>query len=220
MRTHLLIDLDGTISDSATGIGRSLQHAFHTCGYAPPSDEEVRDAIGPPFEHTFPRLGIPEHDIARVIEAYRDRYEHVGLFENELYDGIETMLKELGADYTLALATAKPESTAVRIIEHFGLSDHFDVQAGASDVVGGARRTKADVIGHALASLQTSPGVHAVMIGDRDHDVEGAIAHGIDCIGVTWGFGSAEELRAAGATALVDHPADVAAAVSATYRSR
>ncbi len=219
MRTHLLIDLDGTISDSSTGIGRSLQHAFETCGYRPPSDDEVRLAIGPPFEHTFPLLGVPEHDIHRVIEAYRDRYEHIGLFENELYDGVEAMLTDLAIDYTLAVATAKPESTAVRIIDHFGLAEHFAVQAGASDVVGSDRRTKADVIGYALTQLATSPGDHVVMIGDRDHDVEGAKAHGIDCVGVTWGFGTADELRDSGAVALVDRPADVAATVSATYRA-
>ena len=220
MRTHLLIDLDGTISNSATGIGRSLQHAFTACGYQPPSDEEIRGAIGPPFEHTFPAFGIPDHDIHRVIEAYRDRYEHVGLFENELYDGIDAMLTELGTRYTLALATAKPETTAVRIIEHFGLSQHFTVQAGASDVIGGDRRTKAEVIADALARLSIAAGDHVVMIGDRDHDVDGAKAHGIDCVGVTWGFGSVDELRSAGAIALVDHPADVAATVSATYRAR
>ena len=142
------------------------------------------------------------------------------MFENELYDGIDAMLTELGTRYTLALATAKPETTAVRIIEHFGLSQHFTVQAGASDVIGGDRRTKAEVIADALARLSIAAGDHVVMIGDRDHDVDGAKAHGIDCVGVTWGFGSVDELRSAGAIALVDHPADVAATVSATYRAR
>jgi phosphoglycolate phosphatase len=91
--------------------------------------------------------------------------------------------------------------------------------------VGSGRRTKAEVITHALAELSlldTSGrlnGHHVVMVGDRDHDVEGANLNGIDCIGVTWGFGSVDELTDAGATALVDSPAEVAAAVAATYRS-
>ena len=219
MRTHVLVDLAGTISDSSVGIARSLQHAFRTCGYRPPTDAEVRAAIGPPFEITFPKMGIPERDIERVITAYRQRYEDIGLFENEMYDGIDAMLTELGEQYTLALATAKPQHSAVRITEHFGLTDHFAYQAGASPEVASGRRTKADVIGHAFDQLGIDAGGHVVMLGDRDHDVEGATAHGIDCIGVTWGFGSPAELRDAGAVAVVDRPSDVAAAVSATYRS-
>lgn len=219
MRTHLLIDLDGTLSDSSPGIARSLQHAFTECGYDAPSDADVRAAIGPPFEITFPRLGVPEHDIERVVDAYRLRYERIGLFENELYPGIVEMLAALAARYVLAVATAKPEQTAVRIVEHFGLDGFFEVQAGATIEVGSHRRTKSDVIGHALEQLDVPAGDHVVMIGDRDHDVEGAHDHGIDCIGVAWGFGSREELVTAGAAAIVDHPADVAAAVASTYRA-
>jgi phosphoglycolate phosphatase len=219
MRTHLLIDLDGTLSDSSPGIGRSLRHAFAECGYEPPTDAEIRAAIGPPFEVTFPSLGVPTGDIARVVDAYRERYEHIGLFENELYPGIVEMLDGLAGEYTLAVATAKPEPTAVRIIEHFGLANYFTIQAGATIEIGNGRRTKGEVIAHALEQLAISPGHHVVMIGDRDHDVEGARAHGIDCIGVSWGFGSHDELRNAGASAIVDRPAEVADAVAGTYRS-
>ena len=220
MRTHLLLDLDGTLSDSSAGIGRSLQHAFTECGYDPPTDVQVRAAIGPPFEISFPRLGIPGHDIERVVDSYRVRYVSVGLFENELYPGIVEMLTVLAETYTLAVATAKPEVTAVRITEHFGLAGFFEVQAGATIEVGSGRRTKSEVIGHALEQLELPAGDHVVMIGDRDHDVEGAHDHGIDCIGVAWGFGSPDELAGAGAAAIVHHPADVAAAVASTYRAR
>jgi phosphoglycolate phosphatase len=219
MRTHLLLDLDGTLSDSSPGIGRSLQHAFTECGYEAPTEDQVRSAIGPPFEITFPRLGIPEHDIERVVASYRVRYERIGLFENDLYPGIVEMLDTLAGDYTLAVATAKPEQTAVRITEHFDLSRYFEVQAGATIEVGSHRRTKGEVIGHALEQLSLFAGDHVVMIGDRDHDVEGAHDHGIDCIGVAWGFGSRDELERAGAAAIVDDPADVAAAVASTYRA-
>jgi phosphoglycolate phosphatase len=214
VRTHVLLDLDGTLSDSSPGIGRSLQHAFERCGYAPPTDDDVRAAIGPPFELTFPVLGVPHHDIARVVAVYRERYETIGLFENSLYPGIVEMLDVLAAEYTLAVAT-----TAVRIIEHFGLASYFAVQAGATIEVGAGRRTKGQVIAYALEQLELEPGEHVVMIGDRDHDVEGARDHGLDCIGVAWGFGSRDELRRAGATAIVEHPSDVAAAVTATYRA-
>lgn len=219
MRTHVLIDLDGTLSDSSPGIGRSIRHAFEACGFEPPDAEHVRALIGPPFEDTFPRLGVPVSEIERVVTAYRERYEDVGLFENALYPGIVEMVAELAAGHTLAIATAKPEPTAIRIVEHFGLGEHFAVQAGASVEIGAGRRTKAQVIEHALGALATGPGDHVVMVGDREHDVEGARAHGIDCIGVTWGFGGRDELERAGATAIVDRPGEVAGAIAATYRS-
>ncbi len=218
-RTHVLLDLDGTISDSSLGIGRSLRHAFTTCGYEAPTDEQVRSVIGPPFELTFPTLGVPPEDVERVVEAYRIRYEDVGLFENEVYPGVAEMLTDLAdAGYVLALATAKPQHTAIRIIEHFGFTDAFALQAGATAHVGSMRRTKADVITYALGQLDIEPGPHVVMVGDRDHDVEGALLNSIDCIGVTWGFGDRAELDGAGAAAVVDAPDEVVPAVAATYR--
>lgn len=217
--THLLIDLDGTISDSSPGIGRSLQLAFEACGYRPPTDEQVRTAIGPPFEVTLPTFGVAPHDLERVVDAYRLRYEDVGLFENEMYAGIAEALHELAAEHTLTVATAKPEATARRIIHHFGLDDHFAVIAGATLHVGGARRTKAQVINYALAELNVEPGPHVLMIGDRDHDVEGARANGVDCIGVGWGFGGRDELLGAGAVTVVETPGEVVGAVRSAYRA-
>ncbi len=220
--THVLLDLDGTISDSSPGIARSLQHAFNVCGYEPPTDEQVRSVIGPPFEVSLPTLGIPVDEVERVVGAYGERYGDVGLFENTVYPGIAEMLDELAAaGHRLSLATAKPEPTAKRIVEHFGLTDYFTVQAGASVTFGSGRRSKAEVINYALIELNLSPNdlARVVMVGDRDHDVEGAHFNGIDCIGVTWGFGSTTELVTAGAAHIADHPREVAGAVAATYRS-
>jgi phosphoglycolate phosphatase len=215
----VLLDLDGTITDSSLGITRSIVHAFTSCGYEPPSDDVMRSMIGPPFEITFPKVGVPVDDMERVIDAYRVRYEDVGLYENQLYDGVVDMIDALGADHVLALATAKPEHTAVRIVDHFGLTDRFAVQAGALTEIGSGRRTKGEVITNALHRLGIGHGPHVVMIGDRDHDVEGAHLNEIDCIGVTWGFGDRQELEAAGAAHVVDSPGEVAAAVRTTYRA-
>jgi phosphoglycolate phosphatase len=218
-RTHVLIDLDGTLSDSSLGISRSLQHAFAACGFEPPSYDQVRSLIGPPFEETLPILGIPESELKRVIHSYRERYEDVGLYENDVYPGIAEMLIDLrDNEYTLAIATAKPQVTAVRIVEHFGFTEHFSVQAGATIEVGSGRRTKADVIEFALDELGIDAGDHVVMVGDRDHDVEGALQNNIDCIGVSWGFGTHRELTDAGAAHVVDSPAEVVSAVASTYR--
>lgn len=216
--THVLLDLDGTISDSSRGITNSLRHAFAECGLPAPSDADVRSVIGPPFEIGLPRIGVDAADVARVVDAYRDHYEEVGLFENEVYAGIPELLEQLAGSMTLAVATAKPQQTAERILDHFGLADRFEAIVGATADLGSTRRTKAQVITHLMAALGLSSGPATVMVGDRDHDVEGATANGIPCIGVTWGFGSTAELVAAGAATVVHSPPDVVPALATTYR--
>ncbi len=222
-RTHVLLDLDGTLSDSEPGILRSLQWACEKEGFPIPTEAEVRSVIGPPFEIGLPSIGIPDDALERVINKYRERYETIGAFENTLYDGILDMLDELAAlGLSLSIATAKPEQTAHPILDYFEISDRFDCRAGAS--MTSERRTKAQVINHALRELEihADPDLsdHVIMIGDRNHDVHGAMHHGITCIGVTWGYGSVEELLKAGAVALADSPSEVADLVMQPYRFR
>lgn len=220
-RTHVLLDLDGTLSDSEPGILRSLQWACEQEGYPIPTEEQVRSVIGPPFEVGLPRIGIPDDALERVIDTYRDRYTRIGAFENTLYDGIIEMLDGLAAiGLSLSIATAKPEQTAHPILDYFGIGDRFESKAGAT--LTPERRTKAQVIDHALHELgiHADPDLadHVIMVGDRDHDVLGAMHHGIACIGVTWGYGSIGELLGAGAVALAESPADVARLVQQSYR--
>ncbi len=220
-RTHILLDLDGTLSDSEPGILRSLQWACEQEGFPIPTDAEVRSVIGPPFEIGLPSIGIPDDALERVINTYRDRYTRLGAFENTLYDGIIEMLDALAElGMSLSVATAKPEQTAHPILDYFGISDRFDVRAGAT--LTSQRRTKAQVIEFALRELEifADPDLseHVIMIGDRDHDVRGAMHHGIACIGVTWGYGSIEELLGAGAVALAEAPADVVELAQLPYR--
>ena len=222
-RTHVLLDLDGTLSDSEPGILHSLQWACEQEGFPVPSEAAVRSVIGPPFEVGLPSIGIPDDALERVIGTYRERYRTIGAYENTLYDGIIEMLDELAAlGLSLSIATAKPEQTAHPILDYFGISDRFDCRAGAT--LTSARRTKAQVIDHALRELgiHADPdlGDHVIMIGDRDHDVHGAMHHGITCIGVTWGYGTPQELIGAGAVALADSPSEVAEMVTQPYRFR
>lgn len=222
-RTHVLLDLDGTISDSEPGILNSLRWACEVEGFPIPTEEEVRSVIGPPFEVGLPKIGIPDDALERVVDTYRRRYAATGAYENTLYDGVIAMLDALAAaGYSLSVATAKPEVTAHPILDYFGISDRFDVRAGAT--LTGERRTKAQVIDHALRELEihADPDLwdHVIMVGDRDHDVVGAMYHRIPCIGVLWGYGSIEELLGAGAVALAESPADVVELVGHVYRWR
>ena len=207
-RDVVLFDLDGTLSHSEPGICGTLKLAIAQVGLPVPTDEALRTAIGPPFTTGLPEIGIPADLVDDVTVAYRAIYEHTGLFDTSLYDGVVDLLDELGErGCTLCVATSKPETSARRVIEHFGLTDRFKVIGAASDDY--LLHTKADVIASVLDCLGLLGGAELVMVGDRRYDVEGAAAHSIDTIGVLWGYGSREELQSSGAWALAERPSDV-----------
>ena len=205
----VLIDLDGTISDSSPGMLTGFRKVFDRFDMEQPSDESIRRHFGPPLAVTWREVyGMTDEQIVVGLEVYREYYHDVGMFENNLYDGIPDLIKDLHAEgVTLSTATSKPEFSASRIIEHFGLREYFTF-IGAADLAG-TRDDKSAVIAHTLENLQASSQTHSiVMMGDRRHDVEGAREHGIDTIGVLWGYGTAEELSTAGAIALAERPYD------------
>jgi phosphoglycolate phosphatase len=207
-REVVLFDLDGTLSNSEPGICTTLKMAITEVGLAVPSDEVLRTTIGPPFATGLPAIGVPEHLVERVAIAYRASYEDTGLFDTCIYDGVVEMLEELGEHgCTLCVATSKPETSARRVIDHLGLTEHFTVIGTAGD--DHVRPTKADIIADVLDQLGFVGSEQIVMVGDRRFDVEGAAVHRIDTIGAAWGYGSVDELGSAGAWAIAHRPADV-----------
>lgn len=194
----VLLDLDGTLTDSGPGIRDALAYMADRLGIAITPDQQ-RAMLGPPFLDSFPRvLGLDEATTRRGIEIYRERYREVILTKSSVYAGIPELLAALGsAGSTLALATSKPLPTATQVVEHFDLARHFTVLGGAT--FDARIDTKAQVIGSVLAQLP-DPG-RLVMVGDRAEDVLGAATYGIDCIGAGWGYGSEPELTGAGASA-------------------
>lgn len=203
----VIFDLDGTLTDSAEGIVASFLHALDHVGVAVPDGDLVARIVGPPMDDTF-RTMLDE-GAEQAIAAFRAEYGSRGWAMNTLFDGIEPLLADLeAAGVRLAVATSKLEPTARRILAHFGLDRHFEVIAGASP--DGSRRTKVEVLAHALEQLRPLPD-RVLMVGDRSHDVHGAAAHGIDTVVVGWGYGRADfpdGAAAAGSTA-VTHAATV-----------
>ena len=188
MQPQLVIfDLDGTLTDSAEGIVASFLHALDHVGAPPPEDDDVAARIvGPPMDVTFRSMGLGE-DTETAIAAFRADYASRGWAMNTPYDGIRPLLADLrAAGVRLAVATSKLEPTAARILAHFELDQHFEVIAGAAP--DGSRQTKAEVLAHALGQLEPLP-PRVLMVGDRNHDVHGAAAHGIDTVVVGWGYG-------------------------------
>ncbi|WP_295806429.1 HAD hydrolase-like protein [uncultured Nitratireductor sp.] len=213
-RAAVLFDLDGTLTNPFVGISNGVRHAMEKMGRGAPDDETIRSHIGPPLHVTFATL-LETEDEARVWEAvghYRERYQRIGKFENELIPGIKDVLAHcVDAGRFLSVATSKMESYSKDIIAHFGLEDFFDAVHGSAP--DGTNANKADLIRHILANEPIDAG-NAVMIGDRLHDVAGAMANGVPAIGVLWGFGDRAELVDAGAVGIVENPEALSAAIN------
>ena len=201
MRRWYFFDLDGTVTDSKAGILNAVRHALAAFHIERP-EGELLPFIGPPLSASFGEI-FP-NDPGKVREAiakYREYFSVKGLFENAVYPGMAELLSDLRqAGYGMCLATSKPEPYTLRILEHFRLMPCFDHVAGAE--LDGPRNNKADVLRHALKLCGVTDTATCLMIGDRLHDVAGAHAVGMPCVGVLYGYGSRAELEAAGADAL------------------
>jgi phosphoglycolate phosphatase len=202
--TTLFFDLDGTLTDPKPGITASIQYALQKLDREVPSQDELVWCIGPPLRASFVTLLGGDELADRAVALYRERFGDVGLFENSVYPDIAGVLALLTQpSRRMFVATSKPHVFAKRIIDHFGLAGHFEHVFGSE--LDGTRVHKADLLAYALEQTGVDAS-RALMIGDRSHDVNGAKANGMDAIGVTYGYGSREELITAGARHLCVSP--------------
>jgi phosphoglycolate phosphatase len=210
---NILLDLDGTLTDPGAGIVACLQHALVSLGRPIVSKSELCRFIGPPLHDSLCQL-LGTNDPASIGQAlgfYRERYSAQGLYENEVYPGIEDALKNLrDRGDTLFVATSKPEPFASRIIEHFRLADYFQRVWGSE--LNGTRSDKTSLITHILKKEKLNPS-ETVMVGDRFHDAVGARANGVMPVGVLWGYGDEQELVDAHCQVLLRTPAELASIV-------
>jgi phosphoglycolate phosphatase len=194
----VLLDLDGTLSASGPAIVAAVSVALEHLGRDPLDEVALRAFIGPPLQLSFAGLqGFDDALVAEAVAVYRRHYDLLG---SPLFPGVEQALHALrDAGLKMALATSKPLPLALEIVTHKGLAHLFHAVCGPGP--GMEVTTKAEVVGEALQQLGRPE--RPVMVGDRHHDVEGAAAHGVPCLGALWGYGSADELRDAGAVSLV-----------------
>lgn len=214
MRHTIFFDLDGTLTDPREGITRCIHHSLQALAIEVPAGDDLTWCIGPPLLDSFRTL-VGEALAPRALAYYRERFAEVGWRENRPYPDIAHLLRDLreqGAE--LHVATSKPQVFANRILSHFGLADCFTRVFGAE--LDGTRSHKPDLLRYALAETRaannaTRPAMTrpAIMIGDRCHDVAGAKCNDMASIGVTWGYGSRQELEEAAADFIVDSPAEL-----------
>jgi phosphoglycolate phosphatase len=205
LRNPVIFDLDGTVWDSAPGIIGCLEATLVEMGLPVPGSAHLHELLGPPLLGVLAGLDVPDDrlDEGRVI--YRRHYREHGEFECVVYDGIPDLLDRLrSAGHLLATATSKGVEVAVRMLDHFGLADRFDVVRAASMTK--TVHSKVDIIGEAMAGLESIGGraTSATMVGDRSFDIEGGKHFGLVTVGVTWGYATDGELAEVGPDHIVD----------------
>ena len=210
MKRIIFFDLDGTLTDAGPGIKACINYALNKMNFKKLGMDSDW-VVGPSLWGTFKKLGIPEENLNEAVNLYRERYNVKGYLENSVYLGIPgqlAMLLEMG--YVLSLATSKPTVSASAIIEYFNLKQYFLYEFGSN--LDGSLSDKSILLKHALAVTGFEPN-NALMIGDRQYDIIGAKSNLIKSVGVSYGYGSANELREAGADLLIEKPAELAKAV-------
>src|SRR5476651_879105 len=207
--TSILFDLDGTIVDSAPGITATLAYTFETMGLPVPSPANLLGYVGPPILDSFrDRAGMSLGEAAEALAIYRPQYLESCALDSSVFPGVGDVLRAVhAAGIPLSLATSKPETPATLMLSHFGLLQEFDIITGASDDE--VRSSKEDVVAEALVRLDAFGAdlSRPVLVGDREHDIEGATASGVPTIFVDWGYGSA--LEQAGSIAIAHTPAEL-----------
>lgn len=210
MSQIILFDLDGTLTESGEGITKCVQYALSRFGIQEPDLEKLRCFVGPPLLESFMEYaGLSREDAEKAVEYYRERYNTTGIYENRLYPKIRELLELLKVnDKILGVASSKPEVYVRKILEYFKVDGYFQVIVGSE--LDGRRTGKAEVIEEALRRLDLNWQRDSVlMVGDREHDVKGARECGLQCIGVTYGYGTREELETAGAVYVAESVEDL-----------
>ncbi len=207
---YILFDLDGTLVASAESVRVSIAHAMEALSLPCPDLSDYSMYVGPPLEDTFRGMcAVPEPLILEAMEIYRDYFDEVGQQYSALFDGVTDMLDSLRQKgKKLAICTSKNEPVAEKVAQVMGLAPYFDAICGST--LDGSRRAKADIIPYAIKRLGCTNDSEALMIGDTDFDARGALLAGVDFLGVTYGYGTVESMRACGAVGFADSPKVIA----------
>jgi len=199
-KKYILFDLDGTITDPKVGITRSVQFSLQSFGINVEDADTLVPFIGPPLRDSYKLIyGFNDEEAEKAVEKYREYFSETGIYENTLYEGMDTLLKTLlDMDKQLIIATSKPTVYAEKILKYFEISQYFSFISGSE--LDGRRSKKGEIIKYAFDNMGINSIKKAIMIGDRKHDIIGAKEMGIESIGVLYGYGDLQEITNAKAT--------------------
>ena len=194
--THIIFDLDGTLTDNTQGIISSLKYSLKKMHIDDYPKNLLDGFIGPPLQWGFSQLfGLNERDTKLAVEYFREFYGENGWHQNVPYDGVLEMMAELDKlGKRMYIATSKLEKYAVKIVEHFEM-DKYIIQLKGADYHA-KKATKTQIISDVLAIQQLVPSKEIAMVGDTVYDMEGGKENGLTTIAVAYGFGKENELKA------------------------
>lgn len=210
---NIFFDLDGTLTDPKQGITNSIQYALRKLGRDVPEIKDLLWCIGPPLRGSFKKILKGDDNMAETaISFYREYYVEKGKFENRIYSGVEKVLGTLNKQgFNLFVVTSKPYVFAIEIINYFNLLSFFKSVFGSE--LDGRLVDKGDLIAYAM-DREKIPAGRTIMVGDREHDIVGAKKNGVFSLGVTYGYGTKEELTKSNADFIVDSPEGIVEVVS------
>lgn len=198
---YILFDLDGTLTDPKVGITKAVSYSLQKVKGLEIAPDDLVCFIGPPLKESYMEFyRLSDEEVVEAIKYYREYFREKGIFENDIYGNIKDMLEKLTRTHkVLAVATSKPTVFAERIVTHFGIKNYFSCVVGSN--LDGSRTQKVEVIHEVFNRLDINKDLHRIiMVGDRKHDIIGANMNGITSVGVSYGYGSEEELVEAGAS--------------------
>ncbi len=206
---YILFDLDGTLTRSEFGIITAARYALGKFGIEEPDREKLLRFIGPPLYVSFhDYYGLEGDDVEQAVRYFQKIYETETYKDAPLFGGVREMLQHFrDAGKTLMVVTSKPREMAVKVIEHTEISGFFEHIVGPEREMKNA--SKAALIENAMKLEPGSKKTEFIMVGDRHYDIDAAVEAGIDSIGVVYGYGSIEELKAAGATYIAHTPLEI-----------
>lgn len=206
---YVLFDLDGTLIDSGKGIISSVKYALTKYGIKEDNIDRLKSFVGPPLKTQFQKCyNVSEAESTKLVKLFREYYVPTGIWQNKVYDGIIDLLKILKQhDKQIMMATCKPEKFAKEIAKQDKIIDYFDFIGGS--LMDEKRTTKAEVLQYVLDSNNIKNIDEVIMIGDTKYDIIGAKQFNMTTIGVTYGYGSEDELREIGADYIVNSPAEL-----------
>ncbi|MCR4901686.1 MAG: HAD hydrolase-like protein [Butyrivibrio sp.] len=209
MIKYVLFDLDGTLTKSGPGIMNAAKKALEHFGIEENDPDKLRKFVGPPLTESFgERYNMNTEEMMTAIAVFRKYYSSTGIYENSVFEGITDMLQSLkDKGLLLAIASSKPRPQIGIVVDHFHIRDYFDVIMGCE--LDGTRSQKKEVVEEVLKQFGELSGdssvlEHSIMVGDRKYDVNGSRECDLECIGVTYGYGTRKELEEAGAAYVVD----------------
>lgn len=214
----VIFDFDGVLADSGPVITDCIHRVLVARGFSPPTTEQLLASVGPPLATSFARLtaeAIDSTEVAACVADFREIHGTAALERTRTFPGVREALAQLAPNYALAVATSRPAQLMAPLLPAMGLASFFEVVAAPD--IDDAIEAKAVTIGKALDRMGHP---EAVMVGDRSFDAIGAQAHDLPAIGVTWGAGSRQELEAAGADPILDHPSQLVDAVERALAAR